>query len=150
MTAFRHKSILIDVTYTDTQAGVHLRGERADQDGSAASTSGARKRNHSARGGQVSFDERSSMLVTIAVERYRRLGRKGNDKSIRGNRLAMSKKNICKDLILQEISVPFQVAMSRRVRRYSLALRDRQATRGRREEEGMLISMAQGWHMNAK
>ena len=43
---FRHENILIDVIYADPQAGVHLRVETADQDGSAASTSEARKRNH--------------------------------------------------------------------------------------------------------
>ena len=34
---FRHKSILIDVTYADPQAGVHLRAGSSDQDGSATS-----------------------------------------------------------------------------------------------------------------
>ena len=56
---FRYKSILIDVTYADPQAGFHLRAGSDDQDGSAASTSEARKRNHYACIGHVSFDERS-------------------------------------------------------------------------------------------
>ena len=71
---FRHKSILIDVTYADPQEGVHLRAESADQDGSAASTSEARKREHYARVGHASFDERSHKLVTLAVESFGRLG----------------------------------------------------------------------------
>ena len=47
------KSILLDVRYTDPQAGVHMRAGSADRNGSAASTSEARKRNHYARPGQV-------------------------------------------------------------------------------------------------
>ena len=60
-TAWEHrdKSILFDVTYADPQAGVHMRAGSADRNGSAASTSEARKRNHCACPGQVSFDERS-------------------------------------------------------------------------------------------
>ena len=42
----------------------------ADRDGSAASTSEARKRNHYARPGQVSFDERRYKLATLAVESF--------------------------------------------------------------------------------
>ena len=56
---FRHKIILMDVTYTDPQTGVHLRAGSADQDGSAASTSEARRRNHYARVGNASLDEGS-------------------------------------------------------------------------------------------
>ena len=44
---FLHKNYLIDVTYADSQVGVHLHAESADEDGSAVSTSEARKRNHS-------------------------------------------------------------------------------------------------------
>ena len=40
---FRHKSILMDVTYADPQAGDHLRAGIADQDGTVASTFEARK-----------------------------------------------------------------------------------------------------------
>ena len=76
---FRHKSILIDVTYTDPQAGVNLRAGSADPDGSAASTSEAQKRNHHARVGHVSFDERSHKLVTLAVESVGRLGKEGSE-----------------------------------------------------------------------
>ena len=43
---YRDKSILLDVTHAHPQAQVHLRGVSADHDGSAASTSEARKRQH--------------------------------------------------------------------------------------------------------
>ena len=43
---FQHESTLIDVTYADPQAEVHLSAESADQDGSATSISGAPKRSH--------------------------------------------------------------------------------------------------------
>ena len=48
----------------------------ADRDGSAASSSEARKRNHYARVGQVSCDERSHKLFILAVESFGRLGKK--------------------------------------------------------------------------
>ena len=141
---FRHKIIPIDVTYADLQAGVHLSAGSADQDGSAASTSGARKRNHYARVGHVSFDERIHKLVTLVVESFGRLGREGIEfidqlaTSVVGgrDRGAMAKKGIYKERLLQMVAVTSQVAISRRVHRYKLPLRDRQATRGRREEEG--------------
>ena len=54
---FRHQSLLIDVTYyADLQAGVHPRAGVTNPDGSAASTSEPRKRNHYTRAGLVSFD----------------------------------------------------------------------------------------------
>ena len=40
---YRDKSILLDVAHEDSQAQVHLRGGSVDHDGSAASTSEARK-----------------------------------------------------------------------------------------------------------
>ena len=98
---FRHKSILIDITYVDPQAGVHLRARSADHDGSAASTSEARKRNV----GHVSFGERCHKLVTLAVESFGRLGREGSEfigqlaTSVVGGSDggAMAKKGICKE-----------------------------------------------------
>ena len=72
------KSILLDVTHADPQAQIHLRGGSADDDGSAASTSKARKRQHYARPRHVSFDERSHKLVTLAVESFGRLGVEGS------------------------------------------------------------------------
>ena len=61
---YRDKSILLHVSHADPQAQVHLRGCSADNDGSAASTSEARKQQHCARPGHVSFDERSHKLAT--------------------------------------------------------------------------------------
>ena len=155
---FRHKSVLIDITYADPQAGVHMRVASADQDGSAASTSEARKLNHYARVGHVSFDERSHELVTLAVESFRRLGREGSKfidqlaTSVVGGRdgRAMAKKGICKERLLPVVSVTSQVAISRRVHRYKLALRHRQATRERGEEERGLMPMAWGCHTDVE
>lgn len=62
----------------------------------------------------------------------------------------MAKKGIRKERLLQIISVTSQVAISRRVHRYKLVLRNRQAARGRREEQGGLMPMAWGWHMDAE
>ena len=145
----RHKSILIDVTYADPQAGVHLRSGSAEQDGSAASTSEARKHNHYARVGHGSFDERSHKLVTLATESFGRLRGEGSEcidqlaTSVVGGRDggAMAKNGIYK-------AVTSPVAISRRVHRCKLALRGRQATRGKREEDGGLIPMAWGCHID--
>ena len=71
---YKNKSILLDVTHAYPQAQVHLRGGSADHDGSAASTSEARKRQHHARSGHLSFDERSNKLATLAAESFGRLG----------------------------------------------------------------------------
>ena len=59
---YRDKSILLNVTHAYPHAQVHLRGGSADDDGSAALTSEARKRKHYACPGHVSFDERSQKL----------------------------------------------------------------------------------------
>ena len=75
---YRNKAILLDVKHADPQARVHMRDGSADRDGSAASTSEVRKRNHYARVRQVSFDERSHKLVTLVVESFRRLGKGGS------------------------------------------------------------------------
>ena len=109
---FRHNNILPDVTYTDPQAGGHVRAGSADQDGSAASISEPRKRNHYARVGHVSFDECSHRLVTLAVESFVRLVREGNElidpvaTSMAGERGggAMAKKGIFKERILHIVS----------------------------------------------
>ena len=76
---YRNKAILLDVTHAETQAGVRMRTRSTDRNGSAASTSEASKRNHYARLGQVSFDERSYKLATLAVESFGRLGREGSE-----------------------------------------------------------------------
>ena len=75
----REKSTLLGVTHADPQAQIHLRGGSADLDGSAASTSEARKRHHYARPGHVSFDERSHKLANLAVESFGRLGVEGSN-----------------------------------------------------------------------
>ena len=57
---YRNKSILlVDVTHADPQAQEYLWAGSADHDGPAASTSEVRMRQHHARPGNVSFDERS-------------------------------------------------------------------------------------------
>ena len=97
----------------------HLRAGSADQDGSAASNSEARKRDHYARVGHVPFDDRSHKLVTLAVESDGRLGMEGSKftdqlaASVVGGRDwgAMAKKGICKERLLQIISVTSQVAI---------------------------------------
>ena len=63
-------NILLDVTYADPQAVGHMRAGSANRDGLATSKSEARKRSHYARPGQVSFDERSYKLATLAVESF--------------------------------------------------------------------------------
>ncbi len=137
--SFRHKGLLIDVTYADPQAAGHLRGGSATNDGSAASTSEARKSAHYASPGHVSFDERSFKLVPLAVESFGRLGVSGYELV---DQLATSmvggsgggdvtQKGVVKERLLQIISVTTQVAISRRVHRYRLALRGRQAARAR-------------------
>ena len=73
----RNKGMLLDVTHADPQAQVHSRNGSATNDGTAARTAEARKRQHYARPGHVSFDERSFKLTTIAVESFGRLGEEG-------------------------------------------------------------------------
>ena len=100
----------------------------------------------------------AAILVTLAMESVGRLGREGSElvdqlaTSVVGGRDggAMAKKGICKERPLQIVSVTSQVAISRRVHRYKLALRDRQATRGRRIEDGGLMPMAWGCHIDVE
>ena len=133
----------------------YTRAGSANRDGLAASKSEALKRSHYARPGQVSFDERSYKLATL-VESFGRLGKEGSDlidqmaASIVGGTDASSlaRKGVCKELLFQTISVTTQVAISRRVHRCHLALRDRQATRGRREVNGEPLPMTLGWSID--
>ena len=60
--------------YRNKEVG-RMRAGSANRDGLAASKSEARKRSHYARPGQVSFDERSYKLATLAVESFGRLGK---------------------------------------------------------------------------
>ena len=59
----RNKGILLDVTHADPQTQVHLRNGSATNDGTAAQTSEARKRQHYARPGHVPFDERAQLEI---------------------------------------------------------------------------------------
>ena len=67
----------------------------------------------------MSSDERSYRLVTLAVESFGRLGREGSEfidqlaTSVVGGRDggAMAKKGICKERVLQIVSVTSQVAI---------------------------------------
>ena len=148
----RNKAILLDVTY----AGVHMRTGSADRDGSAASTSETRKRKRYGRPGQVSFDKRSYKLATLAMESFGRLGKKGSDlidqvaTSIVGGTdgSSLARKGVCKERFFQIIYVTTHVAIWRRVNRYKLALRDRQAARGRKGEAGGLRPMIWGWNVD--
>ena len=56
--------------------------------------------------------------------------------------------SVPKQIIFQIISVTTQVAISRRVHRYRLSLRDRQAARGREEESGGLRPLAWGGNVD--
>ena len=64
---YREKSILLDVTHADPQAQIHLRGGRADHDGSAASTFEAHKHQLYPRPRHVSFDERSHEIIATSL-----------------------------------------------------------------------------------
>eukprot|EP00904_Undaria_pinnatifida_P000651 jgi/Undpi1/10587/HiC_scaffold_29.g13037.m1 len=151
---YRDKSILLDVTYADPQVGVHMRAGSADRNGSAASASEPCERNHYARPGQVSFDERSYKLAILALKSFGRLGKEGSDVIVQvaasivggtnASSLLIARKGVCEERLFQIISVTTQVAISRRVRRYRLSLRDRQAARGREEEAGGLRPLAWG------
>ena len=92
------------------------------------------------------------------MDSFGHLGREGSEfidhlaTSVVGGREAgtMAKKGICNERLLQIVSVTSQVAISRRVHRNKLALRDRQAARGRREEEEGLMPMAWGCHIDVE
>ena len=79
----------------------------------------------------MSFDERSYKLATLAVESFGRLGKEGRDlidqvaASIFGGTdgASLARKGVCKERLLQIISVTTQVAISRRVHRYKLAIK---------------------------
>ena len=127
----------------------HMRAGSANRGELAASKSEARKHSHYARPRQVSFDERSYKLATLAVKSFGRLGKEGSDlidqmaASIVGGTdgSSLGRKGVCKERLFRIISVTTQVAISRRVHRYQLALRDRQATRKRREVNGVPLPM---------
>ena len=70
-----NKAILLHVTCADPRTVGYIRVGSADRDELAASKSETRKRSHYARPEQVSFDERSYKLATLAVESFGRLGK---------------------------------------------------------------------------
>ena len=118
---YRNKSILLDVTYADPRAGVHMRAGSADRGGSSE----IGKRSHYARPGQVFFDERSYKLATLAVESFGGLGSEGSDlvgqvaERIVGGTdgTSLARKGVCKERIFQIVSVTTQVAISLREHR---------------------------------
>ena len=85
----------------------------------------------------VSFDGRSHKLATLAVESFGRLGDEGGNfidqlaASVAGGKDggSMARKGVVKEHLPQIISMTTQVAISRRVSRYKLQLRDRQEAR---------------------
>lgn len=74
---FRHKLILVAFTIADPHAAAYLRAGSADPDGSAASNSDTRKRNHYAGPGGAFFDDLSHKLVTFGMGTFGRIGREG-------------------------------------------------------------------------
>ena len=127
------------------------------REGSAASTSEARKRKHHPRPVGVSFDEHRNKLATLAVDSFESLGRKGSDlvdqvpASIVGGTdgSSLARKGVCKERLFRIIPVNTQVANSRRVTtRHRSALRVSQAARRRKEEAGRLRSMTWGWNFD--
>ena len=89
--------------------------------GLVASKSEARKRSNYSRPGQISFDERSYKLATLTVESFGRFGKEGRDlidqvaASIVGGTdgSSLARKGVCKERLVQIISVTTQVAISR-------------------------------------
>ncbi|CAB1119445.1 unnamed protein product [Ectocarpus sp. CCAP 1310/34] len=156
---YRNKGILLDVTHADPQAQVHLRNGSATSDGIAAQASEARKRQHYARPGHVSFDERSFKLTTLAVESFGRLGEEGYEfidelatHAVGGrDGGTMALKGVFKERLLQIVSVATQVAISRRVQRYKLAFRGRQDAENRRTRStsDQSTPMIWGWSVDA-
>ena len=135
---YRSKGLLVEVTFTEPQASSHMNRGSSTNDGVAAGASETRKSAHYARPGNVSFDERSFKLATLAVESFGHLGDSGCKfidqlaSSIAGGiERERAMKGVCKEKLLQIISVTSQVAISRKVSRYKLALRHRQARRSR-------------------
>ena len=80
---YRDKSILVDVTHADPQAQVRLRAGSVDHDGSVASTSEARKRQHYARPGHVSRRVSRFKLQLRDRQEARRSQRGRDDKPTR-------------------------------------------------------------------
>ena len=155
---YRYKFTLLDVTHADAQARVHLRGDSADHDGSAASTTEASNHQRYARRGHESFDERSHNLEKFAVENFRGFRVKGGNfidqlaASVVGgnNGGSMARKWVVMERLLQIVSVTKRVAISRRASRFKLQLRDRQeARRSRVRANDKSTPMAWGWSLKS-
>ena len=92
-------------------------------------------------------------MCHITNKSFERLGKEGSDlidqvaASIVGgtDRSLLARKGVWKECLFQIIAVTAQVAISRRVHRYKMALRDRQAARGKEEEAGGLRPITRGW-----
>ena len=148
----------MDVTHADSQAQVHLRAGSADHDGSADSTSEARKRQHYARPGHVSFYEWSHKVTTFAEERFGRIGVEGSyfidqlAANVVGGKDggSMARKGVLKERLLQIVSVTTQVTTSRRVSRFKLQLRDRQDARSQGGGNDRPTPIAWGWSKDAE
>ena len=106
----------------------------------------------------MSFDERSHKLATLAVESFGRLGVEGSNfidqpaASVVGGRdgRSMASEGVVGEPLLQIISVTTQVAISRRVARFKLQLRDRQETkRSRGGGDDRPTPTAWGWSLDA-
>ena len=90
------------------------------------------------------------------MESFGRLGKEGSDlidqvaaSTVGGtDASSLARKGVCKERLVQIISVTTQVAISRRVHRYRISLRDRQAARGREEESGELRPLAWGGNVD--
>ena len=106
----------------------------------------------------MSFDERSHKLATLAVESFGRIGVEGSNfiDQLAASVVAgkeggsMARKGVVKERLLQIFSVATQVAISRRVARFKLQLRDHQEMR--RSSGGgddRPTPMAWGWSLDA-
>ena len=108
------------------------RNEKADADGSAASSVKARKSAHYVHPGQAFFGKRSYKVTTVAAESFERLGKSGTefvDQLVAGvaggaNGGNLRRKGVMKERLQHHVSVIAQVIISRRVEWYRLALDD--------------------------
>ena len=62
----------------------------------------------------------------------------------------MARKGVLKERLLQIVSVATQVAISRRVSRFKLQIRDRQDAKSQGGGDDKSTLMARGWSMDTK